>query len=146
MTAPDRSVADDLRTQPLLTALLVVAVAFAFFVGLGAVPLFDLDEGAFTEATREMLQRGDYISTFLNGQPRYDKPVLIYWLQAVSVLAFGETEFAFRLRSAPPSGSRSCSCSSGDCAVSRRACLPRGSRPRPQASPSSGGPRSPMRF
>jgi len=100
MSAPDRSVADDLRTQPLLTALLVVAVAFAFFVGLGAVPLFDLDEGAFTEATREMLLRGDYISTFLNGQPRYDKPVLIYWLQAVSVLAFGENEFAFRLPSA----------------------------------------------
>ena len=66
-----------------LLLLLAFAVLMSFFVGLGSVPLFDLDEGAFTEATREMLLRGDYISTFLNGEPRYDKPVLIYWLQAV---------------------------------------------------------------
>ncbi len=83
-----------------LLALLVFAVVMSFFVGLGSVPLFDLDEGAFSEATREMLLRGDYISTFLNGEPRYDKPVLIYWLQAVSVLGLGINEFAFRLPSA----------------------------------------------
>ena len=83
-----------------LLLLLAFAVLMSFFVGLGSVPLFDLDEGAFTEATREMLLRGDYISTFLNGEPRYDKPVLIYWLQAVSVLALGVNEFAFRLPSA----------------------------------------------
>lgn len=77
-----------------------LCVLFSFFVALGSVPLFDLDEGAFSEATREMLLRGDYISTFLNGEPRYDKPVLIYWLQAVSVLVFGVNEFAFRLPSA----------------------------------------------
>jgi 4-amino-4-deoxy-L-arabinose transferase-like glycosyltransferase len=100
MPAPDRPLFADLRASPLLATLLVVGIALAFFVGLGNVPLFDLDEGAFSEATREMLERGDYISTFLNGEPRYDKPVLIYWLQAVSVLAFGVTEFAFRLPSA----------------------------------------------
>jgi len=100
MPPPDRSLSEDLRSHPWTTVWLVIGVAFAFFVGLGAVPLFDLDEGAFTEATREMLLRGDYISTYLNGAPRYDKPVLIYWLQAVSVLAFGENEFAFRLPSA----------------------------------------------
>ena len=100
MPAPDRPLFADLRASPLLAPLLVVGIALAFFVGLGNVPLFDLDEGAFSEATREMLERGDYISTFLNGEPRYDKPVLIYWLQAVSVLAFGVTEFAFRLPSA----------------------------------------------
>jgi 4-amino-4-deoxy-L-arabinose transferase-like glycosyltransferase len=47
-----------------------------------------------------MFQRGDYLSTYLNGVPRYDKPILVYWLQAASVLAFGPTEFAFRLPSA----------------------------------------------
>jgi 4-amino-4-deoxy-L-arabinose transferase-like glycosyltransferase len=36
----------------------------------------------------------------LNGQPRYDKPILVYWLQAASVVLFGPTEFAFRLPSA----------------------------------------------
>lgn len=83
-----------------LLLLLTLAVLMSFFAGLGSVPLFDLDEGAFSEATREMLLRGDYISTFLNGEPRYDKPVLIYWFQAVSVLTFGVGEFAFRLPSA----------------------------------------------
>ncbi len=83
-----------------LLLLLIVAVAVGFFVNLGSVPLFDLDEGAFTEATREMFVRGDFISTYLNGVPRYDKPILIYWLQAASVLLFGVNEFAFRLPSA----------------------------------------------
>jgi 4-amino-4-deoxy-L-arabinose transferase-like glycosyltransferase len=66
-------------------ALLVVAVLGCFFLGIGGFPLFDLDEGAFSEATREMLASGNFLSTTLNGEPRYDKPILIYWLQAASV-------------------------------------------------------------
>ncbi|MBW8899918.1 MAG: glycosyltransferase family 39 protein [Massilia sp.] len=80
--------------------LLAFAVWLAFFHGLGAVPLFDVDEGAFGEATREMLARGDYVSTWLNDRPRFDKPILTYWLQAVSVRLFGLDEFALRLPSA----------------------------------------------
>ncbi|HFE32237.1 MAG TPA: glycosyltransferase family 39 protein, partial [Gammaproteobacteria bacterium] len=90
--------------QPLslhaLRWLLFLAVASSFYLNLWAVPLFDLDEGAFSEATREMFERGDFISTYLDGQPRYDKPILIYWLQALSVALFGVNEFAFRLPSA----------------------------------------------
>ncbi|GAO35489.1 glycosyl transferase family 39 [Sulfuricella sp. T08] len=81
-------------------ALLAVAVLGCFFLGIGGFPLFDLDEGAFSEATREMLASGHYLSTTLNGEPRYDKPILIYWLQAASVSLFGIKEFAFRLPSA----------------------------------------------
>lgn len=73
---------------------------FAFYFHLGSIPLTDVDEGAFSEATREMLARGDYVSTYLNGLPRFDKPILIYWLQALSVGAFGVNELAFRLPSA----------------------------------------------
>jgi 4-amino-4-deoxy-L-arabinose transferase-like glycosyltransferase len=83
-----------------LPALLVGAVLLGLFFRLGAFPLFDVDEGAFGEATREMLERGDFVSTWLNGQPRYDKPILIYWLQAASVLALGLDEAALRLPSA----------------------------------------------
>ncbi len=68
-------------------------------IRLGGAPLFDVDEGAFSEATREMFERGDFLSTWLNGAARFDKPILIYWLQALSVVAFGVTEFAFRLPS-----------------------------------------------
>lgn len=91
---------DELRAHPALTAVVLAGIVLSFFVFLGRVPLFDLDEGAFTEATREMLLRGDFVSTFLNGQPRYDKPILIYWLQAASVSLLGQSEMAFRLPSA----------------------------------------------
>jgi 4-amino-4-deoxy-L-arabinose transferase-like glycosyltransferase len=80
--------------------LLATAVYLGLFFQIGGFPLFDVDEGAFSEATREMLARGDYVTTWLNGQPRYDKPILVYWLQALSVSLFGVDEFAFRLPSA----------------------------------------------
>ena len=83
-----------------LAALAVAAVLFSFFFALGRAPLFDVDEGAFSQATLEMFERGDFLSTYLNGQPRYDKPILVYWLQAASVAALGVNEFAFRFPSA----------------------------------------------
>jgi 4-amino-4-deoxy-L-arabinose transferase-like glycosyltransferase len=80
--------------------LLVFTFWLSFFYNLGDVPLFDRDEGAFSEATREMFERNDFISTYLNGEPRYDKPILIYWFQAASVSLFGMNEFGFRFPSA----------------------------------------------
>ena len=80
--------------------LLLGAAALWLLPALGLYPLFNDDEGAFSEATREILQSGDWLSTTLNGAPRYDKPILIYWLQALSVSAFGLNEFALRLPSA----------------------------------------------
>jgi len=80
--------------------LMALAVAFSFFVNLGNAPLFDRDEGAFSEATREMLESGNYVSTTLNGEPRYDKPILTYYLQAVGVTLLGWNEWGLRLHSA----------------------------------------------
>lgn len=88
------------RPQIITPALMVVAVFLAFFWHLGAVPLYDLDEGAFSEATREMLASGNYITPYRDGEPRYDKPVLIYWLQALSVQLGGLNERSLRLPSA----------------------------------------------
>ncbi|MGB0734082.1 MAG: ArnT family glycosyltransferase, partial [Pontibacterium sp.] len=83
-----------------LNIWLVVATAFISIVGLSfQLPLFDLDEGAFTSATREMLETGNWVSTYMNGVPRHDKPILIYWLQAMSVSTFGMSEFSLRLPS-----------------------------------------------
>ena len=80
-------------------ALLLLPM-LAFLLNLGGAPLFDVDEGAFSEATREMFERGDFMSTWLNGVPRFDKPILIYWFQAIFVAVLGPTEWAFRLPSA----------------------------------------------
>ncbi len=75
-------------------------LALPLLAGLGQAPLFDVDEGAFSEATREMLASGDFGHTTLNGDDRFDKPIGVYWLQAASVAVFGVQEFAFRLPSA----------------------------------------------
>ena len=80
--------------------LLALAVGLAFFVNLGNAPLFDRDEGAFSEATREMVESGNYVSTTLNGEPRYDKPILTYYVQAMGVGLLGWNEWGLRLHSA----------------------------------------------
>ncbi|MCC6143251.1 MAG: glycosyltransferase family 39 protein [Candidatus Hydrogenedentes bacterium] len=82
------------------TAALALAVIVLLLAPLPMVPLFDKDEGAFAEATREMVVSGNYLMTYLNGEPRYDKPLLTNWLQAASVHLFGLNEFAVRLPSA----------------------------------------------
>ena len=77
-----------------------LALLGLFLLGLDQALLFDVDEGAFTEATREMLVSGDWSHTTLNGLDRFDKPIGVYWLQAISASIFGLNEFAFRLPSA----------------------------------------------
>lgn len=83
-----------------LKIFLFLTILINFYLTLFLTPLFNLDEGAFSEATREMLLTHDFITTYLNGALRFDKPILIYWLQAISISIFGINEFAFRLPSA----------------------------------------------
>ncbi len=88
------------QTNVLHYGLLFAAIFFAFFWNIWGFPLFDLDEGAFSEATREMLANNNFAATYLNGEPRYDKPILSYWFQALSVSLFDLSEFSLRLPSA----------------------------------------------
>lgn len=97
--APARATSAE-APSPAAVAAWVLAVLALFLVRLGASPLFDVDEGAFSEATREMLASGDFGFTTLNGAVRFDKPILVYWLQAASVSLFGLGEAALRLPSA----------------------------------------------
>lgn len=78
----------------------VILLAALWLLGLGAAPLVDVDEGAFSQASREMLSSGDWGHTTLNGADRFDKPILIYWLQSASMALFGVNEGAARLPSA----------------------------------------------
>ena len=81
-------------------ALAWLVSGLILFFNLGAAPLTDLDEGAFSEATREMLVRGDFISPWLLDDPRFDKPVLIHWLQMAAFSVTGLTPLGARLPSA----------------------------------------------
>src|SRR4030043_2456963 len=85
------------------TRYLIPIIAITIFVSffrLGSVTLFDVDEAVFAEATREMVESGRWITPTYNGENRYDKPILFYWLMAFLFKIFGVNEFAARLPSA----------------------------------------------
>jgi 4-amino-4-deoxy-L-arabinose transferase-like glycosyltransferase len=64
------------------------------------LPLVDRDEPRFAEASREMIERGDYVVPYFNNRYRFDKPPLTYWCQVGSYRVFGENPFAARLPTA----------------------------------------------
>ncbi len=55
-----------------------------FLPGITTLPPFDRDEARFAQASRQMLEEGDYIRIKFQDQDRHKKPVGIYWLQAAS--------------------------------------------------------------
>src|SRR3954453_14870326 len=79
--------------------LFFVCVAFPP-IGTWSIALIDRDEPRFAEASREMIERGDYIVPYFNNQLRLDKPPLAYWTQVASYKIFGENDFAARFPSA----------------------------------------------
>ena len=87
------------RAQRALWAL--AALSFAFYlVGNSQSPLFDRDEPRFAQAAREMLSTRDFVVPRLNGEVRYDKPVLAYYFMAAAMAVFGPDEFGARFPSA----------------------------------------------
>lgn len=80
----------------LLLVLLVVVFSLPQAV---LMPLLDRDEPRFAEASREMLESGNFVVPTFNYAPRYAKPPLIYWCQAAAFYVFGQNAFAARLPS-----------------------------------------------
>ncbi|WP_297804768.1 glycosyltransferase family 39 protein [uncultured Brevundimonas sp.] len=67
---------------PLLAAMLTL---LAGLPGLLLLPPLDRDESRFAQATSQMLESGDYIDIRFQDDPRWKKPVGIYWAQAAVV-------------------------------------------------------------
>jgi len=81
--------------------LLIIILATLFFIPyLGTVHLFDWDEINFAEASREMLETGDYLTVRIDYQPFHEKPPFFFWMQIVSMKIFGVNEFAARFPNA----------------------------------------------
>ncbi len=89
-----------MNNQKYLLIGLIILSSLLFFHKLGSYTLFDVDEAVFSEAAREMIETGDWITPKYNYINRYDKPALFYWLMASSYLVFGVNEFAARFWSA----------------------------------------------
>jgi 4-amino-4-deoxy-L-arabinose transferase-like glycosyltransferase len=81
-------------------AILFLSCVLFHILGTWSLPLIDRDEPRFAEASREMMERGNYIVPYFNNQLRLDKPPLTYWAQIASYHIFGENDFAARFPSA----------------------------------------------
>ncbi|MFH1070603.1 MAG: glycosyltransferase family 39 protein [Candidatus Glassbacteria bacterium] len=93
----DRIYALALRQRYLLLLLVCLPL---YIANLGGSRLFDVDEPRYAETARQMVETGDWLVPRFNGDYRFEKPVLTYWLIGGSYLIFGVNEFAARLSSA----------------------------------------------
>ena len=85
--------------------LLVLGFFLLFYIlPLGFRPIFIPDESRYAEIPREMIASGDWIVPHLNGLRYFEKPVMGYWLNAISIKIFGENAFAVRFPSAMATG------------------------------------------
>ncbi|MEO1210450.1 MAG: glycosyltransferase family 39 protein [Cyanobacteria bacterium J06638_20] len=71
-----------------------------FWWHLGSVGLIDETEPLFAEAARQMVETGDWITPYFNGETRFDKPPLVYWLMAIAYQTIGVNEWGVRFPSA----------------------------------------------
>lgn len=77
-----------------LLAVLVLALP-----GFVSLPPVDRDEVLFSQASRQMLETGDFVDIRFADQPRYKKPVGIYWMQAAAAAVTGAPDqiWSYRL-------------------------------------------------
>jgi 4-amino-4-deoxy-L-arabinose transferase-like glycosyltransferase len=80
--------------------LLAGFCAFLFFYGLAQFGLIGADEPRYAQVAREMLQRHDWMTPTLGGQPWLEKPPLYYWQAILAYKVFGVSDWAARLPSA----------------------------------------------
>src|SRR5260221_8293271 len=68
-------------------AVLAILSLASFLPGFFQIPPVDRDEAQFAQATKQMIETGDYVDIRFQDEARYKKPVGIYWLQAAVVQA-----------------------------------------------------------
>ena len=61
------------------------AASLLFLPGFFTIPPIDRDEARFAQATKQMVESGDFVDIRFQDDVRYKKPVGIYWLQAAVV-------------------------------------------------------------
>src|SRR6201995_4921517 len=66
-------------------AFLVLCGLLIFLPGFFNIPPIDRDEARFAQATKQMVETGDFVDIRFQDDVRYKKPVGIYWLQSAAV-------------------------------------------------------------
>ncbi len=89
-----------MRQQIVHQILVAAAAAVIAFTTLGSAALWDEDEPLYAACSWEMLERGDWVVPYYNGEMFPDKPPLMFWMMMSGMEVFGRTEFAVRFWSA----------------------------------------------
>ncbi|MEM8809146.1 MAG: glycosyltransferase family 39 protein, partial [Cyanobacteria bacterium P01_G01_bin.38] len=87
------------REYAFALAIVLIISWLAFGWRVASTGLVDETEPLFAEAARGMYQTGDWITPYFNGETRFDKPPLVYWLMAIGFHLFGVSEWTVRLPS-----------------------------------------------
>ena len=74
-------------------------VLFAAYIPLLFLGITDLDEGAFSSTSLQMLREKQFLIPYLGDELRLEKPILTYIFQCISIFVFGISEFSLRLPS-----------------------------------------------
>lgn len=91
------------RNHPLGPWLGLLALCLALYLpGFFELPPFDRDEARFAQASRQMVESGDWVHIHFQQDPRNKKPIGIYWVQAAAAKLAGGADapiWAYRLPS-----------------------------------------------
>ena len=85
------------RRIPRALWLVLPLAYFLYFYNLAAVGLIGPDEPRYAAISRTMAASGDWVTPRLLGQPWFEKPALLYWMEAVFFRAGFGAEIAPRL-------------------------------------------------
>jgi 4-amino-4-deoxy-L-arabinose transferase-like glycosyltransferase len=94
---PPQTAASPRRWSPRSLAILVLAWLILQIGGLFSPGLLDDVDSVYIEIAREMMQRHDYVTPYINGIRFFDKPPLLYWMASSSMAVFGIKDWAARL-------------------------------------------------
>jgi 4-amino-4-deoxy-L-arabinose transferase-like glycosyltransferase len=95
--APPQPAASPRRWSPHSLAILILAWLILQIGGLFTPGLLDDVDSVYIEIAREMMQRHDYVTPYINNIRFFDKPPLLYWMAAGSMHVFGIHDWAARL-------------------------------------------------
>ncbi len=77
--------------------ILISLTALLYSINFSVNDIWTENESFYAESVREMVAKGNYLDITYNYLPRYNKPPLTYWLEALSTGLFGMNAFAIRL-------------------------------------------------
>ncbi len=79
-----------IKDQPSRLTAITWLFATLPLLGWWLTGLFDMDEGFYGAVVAEMNRRGEWITPYYNGQPWFEKPILLYWVAKPFMFIFGD--------------------------------------------------------